>query len=151
METLALRMNQHVANARRAAEFLQGDERVDWVRYAGLPDDPSHALAARYLPDGTGAILAFGLRGGREAGEAFIEGVELASHLANVGDTRTLVIHPASTTHRQLSEEALAAAGVRPDLVRVSVGIEDIEDILFDLDRGLAAAERLPATSGAPA
>lgn len=143
IETLALRMDQHVANARRVAESLQADERVSWVRYAGLPDDASYALAQRYLPHGTGAILAFGLRGGREAGEAFIEGVELASHLANVGDTRTLVIHPASTTHRQLSEDALAAAGVGPDLVRVSVGIEDVEDILFDLGQGLAAADRV--------
>ncbi len=142
METLSLRMDQHVANALRVAEALRDDERVSWVRYAGLPGDPSHALARRYLPQGSGAILSFGLRGGRDAGTAFIEGVELASHLANVGDTRTLVIHPASTTHRQLSEEALAAAGVGPDLVRVSVGIEDVEDILYDLDQGLAAAER---------
>jgi O-acetylhomoserine (thiol)-lyase len=141
METLPLRMAQHVANAQAVAEHLVADERVSWVRYAGLPGDPSHALARRYLPDGPGAVLSFGLRGGRAAGEAFIEAVELCSHLANVGDTRTLVIHPASTTHRQLSEEALEAAGVSPDLVRVSVGIEDLDDILFDLDAGLAAAE----------
>ncbi len=145
IETLALRMDAHVANARAVAEHLNADDRVSWVRYAGLPTDPSHALAARYLPRGSGAILSFGLRGGREAGEAFIEGVELASHLANVGDTRTLVIHPASTTHRQLSRAALEAAGVKPDLVRVSVGIEDLDDILFDLGRGLEAAERVQA------
>jgi O-acetylhomoserine (thiol)-lyase len=145
METLALRMNQHVANARAVAEHLAADERVGWVRYAGLPGDPSHALAQRYMPAGAGAVLSFGLRGGRAAGEAFIEGVELCSHLANVGDTRTLVIHPASTTHRQLSEEALEAAGVLPDLVRISVGIEDLEDILYDLDAGLAAAEAAAA------
>jgi O-acetylhomoserine (thiol)-lyase len=142
METLALRMQAHVANAQAVTEWLAADDRVSWVRYPGLPGDPSHALAARYLPRGPGAVFSFGLRGGREAGEAFIEAVELCSHLANVGDTRTLVIHPASTTHRQLSEPALEAAGVLPDLVRLSVGIEDLDDILFDLDRGLAAAER---------
>ncbi len=141
METLPLRMDAHVANAAIVAEALVEDPRVEWVRYAGLADHPSHALARRYLPRGPGAVFSFGLGGGRAAGEAFIEGVELCSHLANVGDTRTLVIHPATTTHRQLSEEALEAAGVLPDLVRISVGIEDPEDILFDLDRGLAAAE----------
>ena len=141
METLALRMNQHVANAQAVAERLAADERVSWVRYAGLPGDASYELARRYLPDGPGAVFSFGLRGGRAAGEAFIEAVELCSHLANVGDTRTLVIHPASTTHRQLSTEALERAGVGPDLVRISVGIEDLDDILFDLDTGLAAAE----------
>jgi O-acetylhomoserine (thiol)-lyase len=145
IETLPLRMDAHVANARAVAEHLHADERVEWVRYAGLECDPSHALSLRYSPRGPGAILAFGLRGGREAGQAFIEGVELASHLANVGDTRTLVIHPASTTHRQLSEPALAAAGVSAELVRVSVGIEDLEDILFDLGQGLDAAERAAA------
>jgi O-acetylhomoserine (thiol)-lyase len=140
METLPLRMEAHVANAQRVAEWLAEDPRVSWVRYAGLPEDPGHALAARYLPKGPGAVFSFGLSGGRAAGEAFIEGVELCSHLANVGDTRTLVIHPASTTHRQLSEAALQAAGVLPELVRLSVGLEDLDDILFDLDRGLAAA-----------
>jgi O-acetylhomoserine (thiol)-lyase len=139
METLPLRMDAHVANAQAIAEWLAADERVSWVRYAGLPDDPGHALAQRYLPKGPGAVFSFGLVGGREAGEAFIEGVELCSHLANVGDTRTLVIHPGSTTHRQLSEEALARAGVLPELVRLSVGLEDLDDILFDLDRGLSA------------
>ena len=140
METLPLRMDAHVANTQAVAEWLAADERVGWVRYGGLPNDPMHALAQRYLPKGPGAVFSFGLRGGRAAGEAFIEAVELCSHLANVGDTRTLVIHPASTTHRQLSEAALEAAGVSPDLVRLSVGIEDLDDILFDLDRGLAAA-----------
>ena len=140
METLPLRMDAHVRNAQAVAEHLDADPRVDWVRYAGLPGDPSHALARRYLPDGPGAVFSFGLHGGRASGEAFIEAVELCSHLANVGDTRTLVIHPASTTHRQLSAEALEGAGVRPDLVRISVGIEDLDDILYDLDRGLAAA-----------
>ena len=104
------------------------------MRYAGLPDDPNHALAQKYLPKGPGAVFSFGCEGGREAGEAFIGRVELCSHLANVGDTRTLVIHPGSTTHRQLSTEALEAAGVLPELVRISVGIEDVDDIIYDLD-----------------
>jgi O-acetylhomoserine (thiol)-lyase len=137
IETLPLRMEAHVANAQAVAEFLDADQRVSWVRYAGLPSDPGHALARRYLPRGPGAVLSFGLRGGRAAGEAFIGAVELCSHLANVGDTRTLVIHPASTTHRQLSEQALIAAGVPAELVRISVGIEDLDDILYDLDRAL--------------
>ncbi|MBI2683903.1 MAG: O-acetylhomoserine aminocarboxypropyltransferase/cysteine synthase [Actinobacteria bacterium] len=140
METLPLRMAAHVENAQAVATWLAGDPRVSWVRYAGLADDPNHALAARYLPLGPGAILSFGVRGGRAAGEAFIGAVDLCSHLANIGDTRTLVIHPASTTHRQLSTEALDAAGVSPDLVRVSVGIEDVDDILYDIDRALDAA-----------
>jgi len=137
METLSLRMDAHVANAQIVAEFLAGDERVSWVRYAGLPDDPGHVLAQKYLPKGPGAVFSFGLAEGREAGERFIGAVELCSHLANVGDTKTLVIHPASTTHRQLSESALESAGVLPELVRISVGIEDPEDIVFDLDRAL--------------
>jgi O-acetylhomoserine (thiol)-lyase len=142
METLPLRMDAHVANAQAVAEWLVADPRVSWVRYAGLPDDPGHGLAAKYLPKGPGAVFSFGVEGGRAAGEAFIGAVELCSHLANVGDTRTLVIHPASTTHRQLSEAALEAAGVLPELVRLSVGIEDLDDILFDLDRALEVATR---------
>jgi O-acetylhomoserine (thiol)-lyase len=126
-----------VANAQRVAEWLEADPRVSWVRYAGLPGDPNHALAKKYLPKGPGAVFSFGCEGGREAGEAFIGRVELCSHLANVGDTRTLVIHPGSTTHRQLSTEALQAAGVLPELVRISVGIEDVDDIIYDLDKAL--------------
>jgi O-acetylhomoserine (thiol)-lyase len=137
METLPLRMEAHVRNAQAVAEWLVADPRVSWVRYAGLPSDPNFALAQKYLPRGPGAVFSFGCTGGREAGEAFIGRVELCSHLANVGDTRTLVIHPGSTTHRQLSSEALAAAGVLPELVRISVGIEDVDDILYDLDRAL--------------
>jgi O-acetylhomoserine (thiol)-lyase len=113
---------------------------VAWVRYAGLPDHPHHERALRYTPEGPGAVFAFGVRGGRAAGRTFIESVELCSHLANVGDARTLVIHPGSTTHQQLSEAQLREAGVPPDLVRISVGLEDAEDILWDLDRALDRA-----------
>ena len=141
IETLPLRMAKHVANARGLAERLAADPRVAWVRHAALPDDPAHALARRYLPDGAGAVFSFGVRGGRPAGEAFIGAVELCSHLANVGDTKTLVIHPASTTHRQLGRAALADAGVGEDLVRLSVGIEDLEDLWYDVDRALDAAQ----------
>jgi O-acetylhomoserine (thiol)-lyase len=133
-------MRAHVANARRVAEWLDADDRVDWVRYAGLPGHPHHERARRYLPEGPGSVFAFGVRGGREAGRRFIESVQLCSHLANIGDARTLVLHPASTTHQQLSEDQLREGGVRPDLVRISVGIEDVEDILWDLDQALTAA-----------
>jgi O-acetylhomoserine (thiol)-lyase len=142
LETLALRMDAHVANARAVAEHLAGHPDVAWVSYAGLPSSPSYQLAQRYMPNGPGAVFAFGVRGGREAGRAFIESVELCSHLANIGDTRTLVIHPASTTHQQLSDDALGAAGVSPDLVRISVGIEDVDDIIWDIDQALAAATK---------
>jgi O-acetylhomoserine (thiol)-lyase len=140
LETLALRMPVHVANARAVAEFLAGHPAVAWVNYAGLSASPWHERARRYLPEGPGAVFSFGVKGGRTAGSAFIEGVELASHLANVGDARTLVIHPGSTTHAQLDDEALVAAGVSPDLVRISVGIEDPDDICRDLDRALTKA-----------
>jgi O-acetylhomoserine (thiol)-lyase len=140
LETLALRMETHVANAQAVAEWLAEHPAVSWVNYAGLPDSPSYDLAKRYMPKGPGSVFSFGVRGGREAGRTFIEAVEVASHLANIGDTRTLVIHPGSTTHQQLSDEALRAAGVTPDLVRISVGIEDVEDILWDLDQALAKA-----------
>ena len=140
LETLPLRMDAHVANAMALAQHLARHPAVAWVSYAGLADSPSHGLARRYLPRGPGAVFAFGVRGGRDAGRAFIESVELASHLANVGDTRTLVIHPASTTHQQLADEALVAAGVGPDLIRVSVGIEDVDDIIWDFDQALQIA-----------
>src|SRR5579862_6990346 len=142
LETLALRMDAHVTNARAVAEHLAAHPAVSWVSYPGLASSPSHALAERYLPAGPGAVFAFGVRGGRSAGRAFIESVELCSHLANVGDTRTLVIHPASTTHQQLADEALEAAGVPADLIRISVGIEDLDNILWDLDQALAAATK---------
>ncbi|MDN5302903.1 MAG: O-acetylhomoserine (thiol)-lyase [Thermoanaerobacteraceae bacterium] len=139
LETLPLRMQRHVENARRAAEFLKNHPKVAWVNYPDLPDSPYHELASRYLPKGSGAIFTFGIKGGLEAGKRFIESLKLFSHLANVGDAKSLVIHPASTTHQQLSPEEQLSAGVTPDMIRVSIGIEDIEDILEDLDRGLSA------------
>jgi O-acetylhomoserine (thiol)-lyase len=140
LETLALRMPVHVANAKAVAAFLEEHPAVSWVNYAGLASSPWRARAERYLPEGPGAVFAFGVKGGREAGATFIESVELASHLANVGDARTLVIHPGSTTHAQLDDEGLLAAGVSPDLIRISVGIEDAGDICRDLDRALTKA-----------
>ena len=142
LETLALRMPQHVANASAVAAHLRAREEVAWVSYAGLPDSPDRELADKYLPRGAGAVFTFGLRGGREAGRAFIEALELWSHLANVGDAKSLVIHPASTTHQQLSEDELVAAGIGPETVRLSVGLEDVDDLIWDLDRALAAATR---------
>jgi len=143
LETLAVRMPQHVANARAIATFLAQRDEVAWVSYAGLPDSPERVLAAKYLPLGAGAVFTFGLRGGRDAGRAFIEALELWSHLANVGDAKSLVIHPASTTHQQLTDEEMRAAGIGPDTVRLSVGLEDVEDLIWDLERGLAAAAKV--------
>lgn len=140
VETLPFRMQAHVDNARAVAEWLAGDSRVEFVNWAGLPGHPHHDRAAKYLPLGPGSVFSFGVRGGRPVGQRFIESVELASHLANIGDAKTLVIHPASTTHAQLSEQQLLDAGVLPGLVRISVGIEDVDDIIDDLDRALAAA-----------
>ena len=130
-------MDEHVANANKVANWLNDDPRISWVAYADLDDSPYRSLAAKYLPKGAGAIFTFGVKGGREAGQKFIEGLELISHLANVGDARTLVIHPASTTHQQLSDEQLDAAGVGGDMVRLSIGLEDVEDIIWDLDQAL--------------
>ncbi len=137
LETLSLRMERHVQNAQRAAEFLENHSNVKWVSYAGLPSHPDHASAKKYLPKGTGAVLGFGVKGGREAGAKFIDNLQLFSHVANIGDTRSLAIHPASTTHSQLSDEEQTAAGVSPDFIRLSIGLEDIEDILWDLDQAL--------------
>ena len=142
VETLPLRMAAHVANARTVAEWLAADPRVAYVRWAGLPDHPHHDRARHYLPLGPGAVFSFGVRGGRTAGRAFIESVQLCSHLANVGDARTLVIHPGSTTHQQLSEAQLRECGVPADLVRISVGLEDADDILWDLDSALTTATK---------
>ena len=140
VETLPFRMEAHVANARIVAEWLEADPRIEFVNWAGLPSHVHFERAKRYLPKGPGSIFSFGVKGGRDAGRIFIESVNLASHLANVGDAKTLVIHPASTTHGQLTEQQLVDAGVLPGLVRISVGIEDPEDIIYDLDQALAQA-----------
>jgi O-acetylhomoserine (thiol)-lyase len=137
LETLHVRMDRHVANAMAVAQFLEAHPRVKWVNFPSLPSSPYHALAKKYLPRGAGAIMTFGIQGGAAAGERFIEAGQMLSHLANVGDAKTLVIHPASTTHRQLSEEEQIRAGVSPDMIRLSVGIEDIEDILWDIGQAL--------------
>ena len=138
LETLPMRIRQQSANALELALWLQQQERVEWVNYTGLPDHPWHGTAATYLQDGFGAVLGFGVRGGREAGEAFINAVKLASHLANVGDAKTLVLHPASTSHQQMSDAAQRAAGVTPEFVRVAVGLEHVEDIQADFAEALA-------------
>jgi O-acetylhomoserine (thiol)-lyase len=140
LETLSLRIERHVQNAQRVAEFLHDHPRVSWVAYPGLKDSSDYAAAQKYLPKGPGAILGFGIKGGAAAGKAFIESLRLFSHLANVGDAKSLAIHPATTTHGQLNEEQQARAGVSPDFVRLSIGIEDIEDILWDLDQALRRA-----------
>ena len=140
IETLSLRMQKHCDNALAVAQFLEGHPKIGWVSYAGLPSSPYHALAGKYLPKGAGSVFTFGVKGGYEAGVKLVEGVELLSHLANVGDARSLIIHPASTTHRQLSVEAQEAAGAGPDVVRVSIGIEDPADIIADLDQALSRA-----------
>ncbi len=142
IETLGLRMERHVANALAVARFLESHKLVGWVKYPGLASNPYHELAKKYLPKGPGAVFSFGVKGGYEAGKKFINSVKLFSHLANVGDARSLVIHPASTTHQQLSAAEQAAAGVTPDLIRLSIGLEDIEDLLWDLDQALAASQR---------
>jgi O-acetylhomoserine (thiol)-lyase len=140
VETLSLRMDRHVSNAQQVAEFLQGHAKVSWVSYPGLADHPHHERAKHYLPKGPGAILGFGIQGGKEAGQRFINHLKLLSHVANVGDAKSLAIHPASTTHSQLTEAEMTTAGVSPDFVRLSIGLEDIEDILWDLDQALSAA-----------
>ncbi len=146
LETLALRMERHVANAQAVAAFLAAHPQVAWVAYAGLPDHPDHALARKYLGGRPGAVFSFGLRGeggeARAAGKRFIEALQVFSHLANVGDARSLVIHPASTTHQQLSDEELARAGVEPGMIRLSIGLETLEDLLWDLDQALRATSR---------
>jgi O-acetylhomoserine (thiol)-lyase len=142
LETLGLRMERHSQNALAAARYLAEHPAVKWVNHPGLESSPYHALAQRYLPRGCGAIFTFGIRGGMQAGRRFIESLELFSHLANVGDAKSLVIHPASTTHQQLSDEEKIACGVTDDMIRLSVGLEDIEDILWDLDQALEASRR---------
>jgi O-acetylhomoserine (thiol)-lyase len=139
IETLPIRMERHCANALRVAQFLRDDPRVSWVNFPGLADHPQHALMQRQMRGASG-LLAFGVKGGMAAGVRFIESARFMSHLANIGDTRTLIIHPASTTHRQLDEAQQLAAGVPPDMVRMSVGLEHVDDILWDIDQALAAA-----------
>lgn len=140
LETLSLRMERHVSNTQKVAEFLEAHPKVTWVTYPGLKSHPDYALAKKYLPKGAGAILGFGIKGGLDAGRKFINSLKLLSHLANVGDAKSLAIHPASTTHSQLKPEEQITAGVTPDFVRLSIGLEDIEDILWDLDQALAQA-----------
>jgi O-acetylhomoserine (thiol)-lyase len=142
IETLHLRMPRHSENALKVAQWLEGHKSVSWVNYPGLPSHPDYKLAKKYMPDGQGAILGFGIKGGKEAGVKFINSVKLASHLANIGDSKTLVIHPASTTHQQLSDEEQLAAGVTPDYIRVSVGTEHIDDIIADFEQALKASQR---------
>lgn len=142
VETLPLRMARHTANAQAIAEHLEAHDAVDWVSYPGLPSHPDYDLAQRLLPKGAGAIFSFGIRGGREAGRKFIERLELFSHLANIGDAKSLVIHPASTTHQQMSAEALKSAGIGEELIRLSVGLEDLADLTGDLDQALKASQR---------
>jgi O-acetylhomoserine (thiol)-lyase len=142
IETLHLRMERHVENARKVAEFLAVHPRVAWVSYAGLRDSPYYELARKYLPKGAGAVFTFGVKGGYEAGTRLVENVQLFSHLANIGDTRSLVLHPASTTHRQLTDEQREAAGAGPDVVRLSIGLESADDLIRDLDQALAAEAR---------
>ena len=140
IETLPLRMDRHVSNAQEVAGFLETHPAVDWVSYAGLTSSPYHDLAKKYLPKGPGSVFTIGLKGGYEAGVKLVEGVEMISHLANIGDTRSLILHPASTTHRQLTDEQRAAAGAGPEVVRLSIGIETVDDIIRDLDQGLSKA-----------
>ncbi len=139
LETLSLRMERHVKNAQQVAEFLEKHAKVGWVKYPGLKSHPNFDSARKYLPKGPGAMLGFGVKGGREAGAAFINNLKLLSHVANLGDAKSLAIHPASTTHSQLSPEEQVKAGVSPDFIRLSIGIEDIEDILWDIDQALSA------------
>ena len=138
METLPLRMQRHCDNALKVADWLSKHKQVAWVSYPGLPNDPNNAMMKKYSPNGAGAVFTFGLKGGFDAGVKVVEGVEMFSHLANIGDTRSLIIHPASTTHRQLSDEQKTAAGAGADVIRLSVGIEDADDIIADLEQALA-------------
>ena len=142
IESLHVRMERHCANAMAVAKFLEGHSQVAWVNYPGLPGSKYHALAQKYLPKGASGLLNFGVKGGAKAGEKFIEAAQFMSHLANIGDAKTLIIHPASTTHRQMSDEEQLKAGVTPDMVRMSVGIESLDDILWDIDQALVAASK---------
>lgn len=142
LETLHLRVERHSENALKVAQYLENHEAVEWVSYAGLSSHPSFDLARKYLPKGQGAILTFGIKGGADAGRKVIENVKLFSHLANVGDSKSLIIHPASTTHQQLTEDEQLTAGVNPELLRLSIGTESIDDILYDLEQAIAASQK---------
>ncbi|QOS81136.1 homocysteine synthase [Paenibacillus sp. JNUCC31] len=142
LETLHLRVERHSSNALAVAQYLEKHADVEWVSYAGLPSHPSYELAQKYLPKGQGAILTFGIKGGVDAGRKLIENVKLFSHLANVGDSKSLIIHPASTTHQQLTEDEQTAAGVNPELIRLSIGTENIQDILYDLEQAIKASQQ---------
>lgn len=146
IETLHLRLERHSENALKVAKFLEQHELVEWVNYAGLPSHPSYSLGQKYLPKGQGAILTFGVRGGKNAAAKLIDSVQLFSHLANIGDSKSLIIHPASTTHQQLSEDEQKASGVTPELIRLSVGTEAIDDLLEDLDYALKASQKVNTT-----
>jgi len=143
IETLSLRMDKHLSNTQAMLEYLQDHAQVSWVSHPDLPNHSSHELARKYLPKGAGSIISFGVKGGRDAGKAFIENVELASHLANVGDAKTLIIHPASTTHSRIDAEALVAAGITEDMIRLSVGLEDVKDLQNDFESGFRAARKI--------
>ncbi len=145
LETLNLRMDRHCSSALEVAKFLNDHPAVEWVNFAGLPDSPFHELSKKYMPKGAGSIFTFGVKGGTEAGRKLIDSVQLFSHLVNVGDAKSLIAHPASTTHRQLNEEEQMSAGVTPETVRISVGLETLDDLIWDLDQGLAASQKAKA------
>jgi O-acetylhomoserine (thiol)-lyase len=145
IETLSMRMDRHLSNSLAVAQHLEKHPLVTWVKYPSLPSSPYYAMAKKYTPKGAGAVFSFGIKGGYEAGKKFIDNMKLFSHLANVGDVRSLVIHPASTTHQQLSPKEQEAAGVVPELIRLSIGIEDLDDILWDLGQALAASQQKAA------
>jgi O-acetylhomoserine (thiol)-lyase len=149
LETLHVRMERHVRNAQAVAEFLERHPAVEYVNYPGLKSNRFHAVAKKYMPRGCGSIFTFGVRGGREAGKRFIESIQLFSHVANVGDAKSLVIHPGSTTHQQMSDEELSAVGIGPEMIRVSIGIEDVDDIIWDLDQALAKSQSAPTAAEA--
>jgi O-acetylhomoserine (thiol)-lyase len=142
LETLSLRMDKHLSNTAIILEYLGNHKQVSWINHPSMPSHSSHELAKKYLPKGAGSILSFGVKGGRDAGKAFIENVELASHLANVGDAKTLIIHPATTTHSRIDAEALVAAGITDDMIRLSVGLEDVKDLQNGFETGFRAARK---------
>jgi O-acetylhomoserine (thiol)-lyase len=142
LETLPLRQRKHSENALRVAQWLKAHKLVEWVNYPGLPEHPSHTLASKYLKGNYGGLVGFGIKGGLEAGKRFIHSVKLLSHLANIGDAKSLVIHPASTTHQQLTRKEQAETGVTEDYIRLSIGIEDADDIIADIEQALTASQR---------